>query len=175
MSEESSSRTASVNTSHADLFFDTAAEICFLQRKQSWFDAETFRAMIDKAGLHIVFVHNCEGRRTPYTRIYYTGIARREDSLPAWAQSPMHRSTAIELHRSPTGSSTAPPESSQVIECARKQGSFSPMQRGPARSDPLGAIGMRCSLNASDACHGDYRASFSISRKLPLQKLQGEL
>jgi hypothetical protein len=38
--------------------------------------AETFRSMIDEAGLCTVFVRNCEGRRTPYDRMYYIGIAR---------------------------------------------------------------------------------------------------
>lgn len=45
--------------------------------------AETFRGMIEAAGLSIVFVHNCEGRRTPYTRTYYLGIARQGDAVPA--------------------------------------------------------------------------------------------
>jgi hypothetical protein len=44
--------------------------------------AEMFRSMIEAAGLCIVFVHNCEGRRTPYTRTYYLGIARRGDAVP---------------------------------------------------------------------------------------------
>jgi predicted RNA methylase len=48
--------------------------------------AETFRTMIEAAGLRIVFVHNCEGRRTPYTRIYYLGIARQGDAVPSWAR-----------------------------------------------------------------------------------------
>jgi tRNA1(Val) A37 N6-methylase TrmN6 len=47
--------------------------------------AETFRSMVDDAGLCTVFVHNCEGRRTPYDRFYYIGIARRGDTVPAWA------------------------------------------------------------------------------------------
>ncbi len=47
--------------------------------------AESFRRMIEDAGLCIVFVHNCEGRRTPYNRFYYMGIARRGDSVPVWA------------------------------------------------------------------------------------------
>ena len=47
--------------------------------------AETFRAMIEEAGLCTVFVRNCEGRRTPYNRFYYIGIARRGDTVPAWA------------------------------------------------------------------------------------------
>ena len=47
--------------------------------------AETFRSMIGAAGLCVVFVRNCEGRRTPYTRTYYLGIARRGDTVPGWA------------------------------------------------------------------------------------------
>jgi 16S rRNA G966 N2-methylase RsmD len=47
--------------------------------------AETFRPMIDDAGLRTVFVRNCEGRRTPYNRFYYIGIARCGDTVPAWA------------------------------------------------------------------------------------------
>lgn len=47
--------------------------------------AETFRSMIDEAGFCTVFVRNCEGRRTPYDRMYYIGIARRGDTVPAWA------------------------------------------------------------------------------------------
>jgi SAM-dependent methyltransferase len=61
--------------------------------------AETFRGMIEAVGLCIVFVHNCEGRRTPYTRTYYIGIARRGDIVPAWARLPTHSVT--DLHRSP--------------------------------------------------------------------------
>jgi SAM-dependent methyltransferase len=47
--------------------------------------ADTFREMIEAVGLSIVFVHNCEGRRTPYPRIYFLGIGRRGDTAPAWA------------------------------------------------------------------------------------------
>jgi predicted RNA methylase len=49
--------------------------------------AETFRGMIEDAGLCLVFVRNCEGRRTPYNRIYYIGIARRGDAIPNWART----------------------------------------------------------------------------------------
>jgi hypothetical protein len=65
--------------------------------------------MIDAAGLSIVFVYNCEGRRTPYTRTYYVGIARRGDAVPAWARLPAPRSMPIELHRSPADSSASRP------------------------------------------------------------------
>jgi predicted RNA methylase len=58
-----------------------------LQENNCGSTAETFRGMIERAGLSIVFVHGCEGQRTPYTRIYYIGIARRGDVVPAWAQA----------------------------------------------------------------------------------------
>jgi tRNA1(Val) A37 N6-methylase TrmN6 len=68
--------------------------------------AETFRNMIEAAGLCIVFVHNCEGRRTPYTRTYYIGIARRGDIVPAWARSPVHSRGSTDLNRSPAHSAS---------------------------------------------------------------------
>jgi tRNA1(Val) A37 N6-methylase TrmN6 len=57
--------------------------------------AETFRGMIEAAGLCITFVHGCEGRRTPYTRTYYLGIARRGDALPAWTLRPVNSRARI--------------------------------------------------------------------------------
>jgi predicted RNA methylase len=47
--------------------------------------AETFREMVDEAGLSIVFVHGCEGRLTPYPRIYYIGLMRKGDVPAVWA------------------------------------------------------------------------------------------
>jgi methylase of polypeptide subunit release factors len=47
--------------------------------------AETFREMITEAGLSILFVHGCEGRRTPYPRIYFIGMMRAGEAPPAWA------------------------------------------------------------------------------------------
>jgi SAM-dependent methyltransferase len=49
--------------------------------------AEGFRDMIEAAGFSVLFVRNCEGRRTPYPRVYFIGIARRGDSVPAWARA----------------------------------------------------------------------------------------
>jgi len=63
--------------------------------------AETFRGMIEAAGLYILFVYNCEGQRTPYTRTYYIGIARRGDAVPAWARLPAHSRVSTDLHRWP--------------------------------------------------------------------------
>jgi len=63
--------------------------------------AESFRPMIEAAGLSIVFVHNCEGRRTPYPRIYFVGIARRNDTLPTWANAARSRPERLtEAHAS---------------------------------------------------------------------------
>jgi hypothetical protein len=64
--------------------------------------AETFRSMIEAVGLQVVFVHNCEGQRTPYTRTYYIGIARRGDAVPAWARLAAQSHPSIDSHRSPT-------------------------------------------------------------------------
>jgi predicted RNA methylase len=47
--------------------------------------ADTFRDMLDEAGLSTVFVCGCEGRRTPYPRIYYIGIMRKGVTPPVWA------------------------------------------------------------------------------------------
>ncbi len=57
--------------------------------------AETFRDMIETAGLSLVFARGCEGRRTPYPRVYFIGIARRGDAVPAWAMAAGQRSDAI--------------------------------------------------------------------------------
>jgi predicted RNA methylase len=57
--------------------------------------AETFREMIAEAGLSMIFVQGCEGRRTPYPRIYFIGIARAREAPPVWAtpgQLPTRRS-----------------------------------------------------------------------------------
>jgi SAM-dependent methyltransferase len=47
--------------------------------------AETFRDMIDEADFSILFVHGCEGRRTPYPRIYYIALARKGETPAVWA------------------------------------------------------------------------------------------
>jgi len=65
--------------------------------------AETFSNMIEAAGLHIVFVHNCEGRRTPYTRTYYLGIARRGDVVPSWALLAAEARAPTDLAGAPRG------------------------------------------------------------------------
>jgi len=57
---------------------------------------ETFRDMIDEAGLSTIFVHGCEGRRTPYPRIYYIGIIRKGGTPPLWATERRRRRFGFE-------------------------------------------------------------------------------
>ena len=59
--------------------------VVVLAETNSGSTVETFRSMIEEAGLSIVFTLGCEGRLTPYQRIYYIGIARRGDEPPAWS------------------------------------------------------------------------------------------
>ena len=46
---------------------------------------QTFRNMIEKAGLSIVFVHGDKPELTIENNFYYIGIMRRGDTPPAWA------------------------------------------------------------------------------------------
>ena len=50
---------------------------------------ESFRDMIDKAGLAIVFVHGAKPELTIENNFYYIGIMRRGDTPPAWANGPV--------------------------------------------------------------------------------------
>jgi 16S rRNA G966 N2-methylase RsmD len=61
--------------------------IIVLQENNLGSTAETFREMIETAGLAIVFVYGCAPQRTPNSRIYYIGIMRRGDVVPAWASN----------------------------------------------------------------------------------------
>lgn len=75
--------------------------------------ADTFREMIEAAQLSIVFVHGCEGRRTPYPRIYFIGAGRRGDTPPAWALAagtPRHAAAARALSRTRSGMGTGFPK-----------------------------------------------------------------
>jgi predicted RNA methylase len=58
--------------------------VLLIQENNHGSTAATFRAMIEEAGLSLVAVHGGEPRLTPYTRIYYLGIARRGETPPAW-------------------------------------------------------------------------------------------
>jgi len=58
--------------------------IIVLQENNLGSTAETFREMIEAAGFAIVFVDGCAPQRTPHSSIYYIGIMRRGDIVPAW-------------------------------------------------------------------------------------------
>jgi SAM-dependent methyltransferase len=47
--------------------------------------AETFRGMIEQAGLRIIFVDNGAPQRTPHDVFYYVGVMRAGDTPPPWA------------------------------------------------------------------------------------------
>ena len=67
-----------------DRFLKPGAMIVLLENNLGS-TTETFRGMIEASGFSIVFMHNDEKRRTSYPRIYFIGIARRGDVVPAWA------------------------------------------------------------------------------------------
>jgi tRNA1(Val) A37 N6-methylase TrmN6 len=80
---------------HRDFFADVGqflkpGGVIILQESNQGSTAETFRAMIEGAGLSIVFVHNCAPEPTRYERLYFIGIMRRGDARPPWvtARSP---------------------------------------------------------------------------------------
>ncbi len=58
--------------------------VILLQENNRGSTVETFRTMIEEAGLTVVLVHGAESRVTPYTRIYYIGIMRQGDQPPDW-------------------------------------------------------------------------------------------
>jgi predicted RNA methylase len=60
------------------------AGVILLQENNRGSTVDTFRTMIEDAGLSIVLVHGAEPRVTPYTRIYYVGVMRRGEKPPTW-------------------------------------------------------------------------------------------
>jgi len=76
--------------------------IIVLQENNLGSTVETFRKMIEAAGLAIVFVDCCAPHRTPaspFHYIYYIGIMRRGDVVPAWA-------SGAGIEQTPTGHDT---------------------------------------------------------------------
>ena len=61
--------------------------IIVLQENNRGSTADTFRPMINAAGLSIVFVAECRPQRTLHDRFYYIGIMRGGDTPPPWAAS----------------------------------------------------------------------------------------
>lgn len=58
--------------------------VIVLQENNNGSTADTFRSMIEDAGLRIAFVHNESPTRTPDHRFYYIVIARQSATLPGW-------------------------------------------------------------------------------------------
>lgn len=71
-------------------FFNSVARflkpggVILLQENNHGSTVETFRPMIEAAGFSIIMAHNCEPRITPYTRYYYLGIMRTNETPPPW-------------------------------------------------------------------------------------------
>jgi hypothetical protein len=63
--------------------------VIVLQENGRGSTVESFRDMIDKAGLTIVFVHGGKPELTFENNFYYIGIMRRGDTPPAWAAGPL--------------------------------------------------------------------------------------
>jgi predicted RNA methylase len=59
--------------------------VILLQENNAGSTAETFRSMIEQAGLKIIFVQGGEPQRTPDHRYYYIGIMRTGETPPSWA------------------------------------------------------------------------------------------
>lgn len=75
---------------HRDFFnavgrFLRKGGVIVLQENNLGSTAETFREMIEAAGLAIVFVDGCKAQLTSESSFYYIGIMRRGDPPPAWA------------------------------------------------------------------------------------------
>jgi 16S rRNA G1207 methylase RsmC len=63
--------------------------VVVLQENNRGSTVETFRPMIEAAGLSIVFVAECRPQRSLYDRFYYIGLMRRGDPPPPWAAGPL--------------------------------------------------------------------------------------
>jgi hypothetical protein len=59
--------------------------VILLQENTAGSTADTFKSMIDEAGLEIIFVQGSPGQRTTDARIYWIGIKRAGDTTPSWA------------------------------------------------------------------------------------------
>lgn len=60
--------------------------VIILQENNAGSTAETFRGMIEQAGLEVLFVQGCAPQRMPDGRIFYLGVKRSGDVAPAWAR-----------------------------------------------------------------------------------------
>jgi methylase of polypeptide subunit release factors len=60
--------------------------VIVLQENNQGSTVETFRGMIEEAGLRIVFTHDALPERTPGYQFYYIGIIRAGDASPVWTR-----------------------------------------------------------------------------------------
>jgi 16S rRNA G966 N2-methylase RsmD len=67
--------------------------VIVLQENNQGSTAETFRDMIEEAGLAVVFVHGCAPQPTRDPRFYYIGMMRRGEAAPVWASGEIVEST----------------------------------------------------------------------------------
>lgn len=78
-------------------FYETVGQflkpggIIILQEQNTESTAETFRPMIEKAGLNVEFAIGGEPQRTSRSRLYFVGITRPGDPRPAWTLGPGSR------------------------------------------------------------------------------------
>jgi hypothetical protein len=62
-----------------------------LQENNHGSTVETFRQMIEDAGLQIVFADGCSARLTTQNIYYCIGLMRRSETAPAWAITKVER------------------------------------------------------------------------------------
>ena len=73
-------------------FFQTVAPhlsprgVIVLQENNRGSTADMFSGMIADAGLQVVFVQDCAPQKTAHDHMYYVGIVRAGDEVPAWAR-----------------------------------------------------------------------------------------
>jgi len=77
---------------HREFFASVGAHlnpggIVVLQENNRGSTTETFREMIENAGLSIVFTHGCAPLRTADHRFYFIGVMRRDDARPLWVSA----------------------------------------------------------------------------------------
>jgi Cft2 family RNA processing exonuclease len=65
--------------------------IVVLQENNHGSTVETFRQMIEDAGLQIVFADGCSARLTTQNIYYCIGLMRRSETAPAWAITKVER------------------------------------------------------------------------------------
>jgi hypothetical protein len=83
---------------HREFFSQVGAHlkpggVIVLQENSQGSTTETFREMIEEAGLEIAFVEFGPRHRTEYGHIYYVGVVRRGDAVPRWAKGAIFSSS----------------------------------------------------------------------------------